>query len=215
MSDLSLRQDVMDELEFEPSINAASIGVVVENGIVTLTGHVGSYVEKVAAERAVQRVKGVHGVAQEIEVRRPEDKKSADDEIAKRAVKIIAWDSTIPEDKIQVKVQHGWITLTGEVEWYYQRVSAENAVRKLSGVIGVTNMISVRPHIDASDIRQRIEDALRRNAAIEAGAIRVAVSGGKVTLEGRVHTWHERGVAERAAWAAPGVSVVEDHLTIA
>jgi osmotically-inducible protein OsmY len=215
MNDITLRQDILDELEFEPSINAANIGVAVEYGVVTLTGHVGSYAEKVRAERVVQRVKGVRGVAQEIEVRYPGSKKSADDEIAKRALKIIAWDTTVPSDKIQVKVQQGWITLSGDVEWYFQRDSVERAVRKLSGVLGVTNLITVRPHVDASNIKHRIEDALKRNALVEANAIRVAVTGSKVTLEGKVHAWHERDMVERAAWSAPGVSAVEDRLTIA
>lgn len=214
MSDITVRQDILDELEFEPSIDARNIGVAVNNGVVTLTGHVGSYAEKVAAERLAQHVKGVHAVAQEMEVRYPGDKRSSDDEIAKRAVNIIAWDTTVPDDRIRISVQRGWITLSGDVEWHYQRAGAESAVRKLSGVIGVTNLITVSPRVDASNIKHRIEDALKRNAAVEANAIRVAVSGGKVTLEGKVHAWHERGVAERAAWAAPGVSAVVDRLTI-
>ena len=142
-------------------------------------------------------------------------RKSADDEIATRALKIIAWDTTVPSDNIQVKVQQGWITLSGDVEWYFQRDSAERAVRKLSGVLGVTNLITVRPRLDASNIKHRIEDALKRNALVEANAIRVAVTGSKVTLEGKVHAWHERDMVERAAWSAPGVSAVEDRLTIA
>ncbi len=214
MSDITLRQDIIDELDFDPSIDSANIGVAVSDGVVTLTGHVRSYAEKVAAERVVQRVKGVRGLAQEIEVRYPDEKKSADDEIAKRALKIMTWDMTIPSDKIQVKVHQGWITLSGEVEWNFQRAGAENAVRKLSGVLGVTNLVTVRPRIEASNIKHLIEDALKRNAGIEANAIKVGVTGGKVTLEGKVHAWYERGLAERAAWAAPGVSAVEDRLTI-
>jgi osmotically-inducible protein OsmY len=215
MSDVSLRQNVLDELEFDPSVDAAKIGVVVDKGVVTLTGHVGSYAEKVAAERIVQRVIGVRGIAEEIEVRYPSEKKDNDDEIAGRAAKILDWDATIPPDKVKVKVEKGWVTLNGEVEWQYQRVAAEMAVRKLSGVLGVTNIIAVRPRVDAANVKHRIEEALKRNAELEAGGIRVAVAGGKVTLEGKVRAWHERGVAERAAWAAPGVNAVEDRLIVA
>jgi len=215
MSDKALRQDILDGLEFEPGIDAAHIGVAVADGVVTLTGYVGSYAEKTMAEHAVRRVKGVRAIAEEIEVRFPARKKTADDEIAKRALAIIAWDTTVPNEELQVKVQHGWITLSGEVEWHFQRTAAEYAVRKLSGVVGVTNLISVRPQIDAEDVKQRIENALKRSAEIEADTIRIAVTGSKVTLEGKVNAWHEREVAERAAWAAPGVSAVEDRLTVA
>jgi len=215
MSDKALRQDILDGLEFEPSIDAAHIGVAVADGVVTLTGYVGSYAEKTMAEHVVRRVKGVRAIAEEIEVRFPARKKTADDEIAKRALAIIAWDTTVPNEELQVKVQHGWITLSGEVEWHFQRTAAEYAVRKLSGVVGVTNLISVRPQIDAEDVKQRIENALKRSAEIEADTIRIAVTGSKVTLEGKVNAWHEREVAERAAWAAPGVSAVEDRLTVA
>jgi osmotically-inducible protein OsmY len=215
MSDVSLRQNIIDELEFEPSLNAANIGVAVENGVVTLTGHVRSYMEKVRAERVVQRVKDVHGVAEELEVRYPSDKKTADDEIAKRALNIISWDTSIPADKVQVKVEGGWITLSGQVEWYYQKVSAESAVRRISGVKGVSNMLTIEPRVQPSDIKGRIENALKRKAGVEASKIRVSVSDGKVTLDGNVNAWFERTAAEDAAWAAPGVTSVVDHIHIA
>jgi len=215
MNDYSLRQNVLDELEFDPAVDAARIGVAVENGVVTLSGHVASYAEKIAAERIAQRVRGVRGVAQEIEVRYPNEKKDADDEIAQRAAKILEWDSSVPLDKIKVKVERGWVTLSGEVEWQFQRQAAEAAVRKLSGVSGVMNTILVRPRVDAVNVRRRIEDALKRNAELEADAIRVTVSGGKVTLEGKVRALRERNVAEQAAWAAPGVLIVEDRLAVA
>jgi len=214
MSDIGLRQYVLDELAFEPSVNAAHIGVAVESGVVTLSGHVGSYAEKIATERVVQRLKGVRAIAQEIEVRYPESKKTADDEIAKRALHIISWDTTVPDDRVKIKVQNGWITLSGEVEWNYQRTAAEEAVRKLSGVVGVSNLVGVRPRVDGSDVKIRIEEALRRNAEIEAEGVRVAVSGATVTLEGTVASWRERSVAEQAAWAIPGVGVVEDRLVV-
>ncbi|WP_186420842.1 BON domain-containing protein [Bosea sp. CS1GBMeth4] len=215
MTDLALRENVLGELEFEPSLNAAHIGVAVEKGVVTLSGHVGSYAEKLAAERVVQRVKGVRAIAQEIEVRLPSDKKTNDDEIAQRALSVISWDTTIPDDRLRIKVQDGWITLAGEVEWYFQRQAAEAAVRKLSGVAGVIDLIVVRPRVEATDVKHRIENALLRNAELEAGQIRVEVSGGRVKLEGKVKAWHERDVAKRAAWAVPGVTAVEDHLAIA
>jgi osmotically-inducible protein OsmY len=214
MSDISIRQYVIDELNFEPRVEAAHIGVAVNNGIVTLSGHVGSYAEKVAAERAAKRVKGVLGIAQEIEVRYPSDKKSSDEEIAERAIKIIAWDVALPAGKVKVKVEKGVLTLTGEVEWNYQRAAAAEAVRKLSGVIGVVNDVTVRPRAEAGDIQRRIEEALKRNASVDAHAIRVLVRGGKVTLEGRVHAWQERTAAANAAWSAPGVTTVEAHLLI-
>lgn len=214
MTDLTLRENVLSELEFEPSVNAAHIGVAVEKGVVTLSGHVGSYAEKLAAERVVQRVKGVRAIAQEIEVRLPSDKKTNDDEIAQRALSVIAWDTTIPDRKLRIKVQDGWITLSGEVEWYFQRQGAEAAVRKLSGVAGVINLIAVKPRIEAKDVKHRIENALLRNAELEAEQIHVEVSGGRVKLEGKVKAWHERDVAKRAAWAVPGVTAVEDHLAI-
>lgn len=214
MDDISLRQDVLDELEFEPSLDAAHIGVAVEKGVVTLTGHVSSYAQKIAAEKAVQRVQGVRGVAEELQVRYPNDKKVADDEVAQRALAIIAWDATVPDDQVRVKVEKGWVTLSGEVGWQYQRASAEQAVRKLSGVRGVTNLLGVRPQIEASDIRRHIEGALKRSAEVEAEGIRIDVEGGKVKLSGKVQNWHERNVVERAAWAVPGVHSVDDRLVI-
>ena len=215
MDDLYLRQEILDELEFDPSLDAASIAVAVQNGIVTLAGAVGSYAEKVAAREAVLRVKGVRGVAQEIKVVYPEDKKTGDDEIARRAINIIDWDTSIPSGKVQVTIQNGWLTLTGDVMWQYQKSAAEAAVRKLSGLTGISNQITVQPGVSAADIKTRIEEALKRNAAVEANSIHVQVIGGAVTLEGKVNAWSERGVAEHAAWSAPGVQSVVDHLLIA
>lgn len=214
MTDRNLHQAVLDEFEWDPSFNAAHIGVAVEDGIVTLSGHVASYAEKVAAERAAKRVAGVRGVAQEIEVRYPSDKKTADDQIAKRALDMLSWDTTIPEDKISVTVQKGWVTLSGEVNWGYQRSQAENAVRRLSGVTGVTNIIAVKTAVRATDVKERIEKALKRNAEVESNSIRVSVTGGKVVLEGKVKAWYERDLVERTAWAAPGVTAVEDRISI-
>ncbi len=214
MSDRTLKQAVEDELEWEPSINAEHIGVTAEDGVVTLTGHVGSYAEKFTAEKAARRVKGVRAIAQEIEIRFPNDKKTSDDQIAKRALDIIAWDSTIPKDKVQVKVQDGFVTLSGQVDWHYQRTDAEYAVRKLAGIKGLSNEIQVKPRVQALDVKQRIESALKRNADLEAGSIKVSVLNGRVTLDGKVKAWYERDLAERTAWSAPGVISVEDHISI-
>jgi len=215
MTDKEIQQAVLRELDYEPQVRSTEIGVAVKDGIVTLAGTVGSYSEKVAAKEAALRVKGVRGIAQEIKVVYPEDKKTGDDEIARRAINIIDWDTSIPSGKVRVTVQNGWLTLTGDVMWQYQKSAAEMAVRKLSGVTGITNQITVQPGVSAADIKTRIEEALKRNAAIEANAIRVQVTGGAVTLEGKVHAWSERGVAEHAAWSAPGVQSVVDHLLIA
>ena len=214
MDDKTLRQFIIDELDFEPSIDAANIGVAVEKGVVTLTGHVASYVEKLAAERAVKRVKGVKAIAQEIEVRFSNQPKRSDDEIAQRALDILTWSVQVPADSIQVKVEKGWITLTGAVEWQYQKQAAESAVRHLSGIRGVTNVIEIKPHVAASDVHRKIMDSLKRNAEVEADSIRVVVDNGKVILEGKVKAWYERNLAERAAWSAPGVKAVEDRLSI-
>jgi osmotically-inducible protein OsmY len=214
MSDLALRQDILDELEFEPRIDAANIGVAVAKGVVTLTGHVSSYAQKIAAEAAARRVKGVRAIAQEIEVRFPFEKKDSDDEIAKRVADILQWDSMVPDQAIQVSVQKGWVTLTGTVDWQYQRMAAENDVRILSGVVGLNNQIKVNPEIEVPDLQKRIEAALKRNAEIEAKGIRIKVLNGTVTLSGTVHDWIEHDAVRNAAWSAPGVRNVEDHLTI-
>lgn len=186
MTDISLRQDVLDELEFEPSLDAANIGATVQNGVVTLTGHVKSYMEKVKAEEVVRHIKGVRGIAQELEVRWPGDKKTSDDEIAQRALNIIAWDTTIPKDKVQVKVENGWVTLSGQVEWYYQKSAAENAVYRLSGISGIHNQLTIEPRVQAADVKNRIENAFKRNAEVESDRIQVSVAGRKVTLDGDV-----------------------------
>ncbi|RUW86905.1 BON domain-containing protein [Mesorhizobium sp. M7A.F.Ca.US.010.02.1.1] len=214
MMDLTLRQNILDELEFEPSIDAAHIGVAVDGGIVTLTGHVSSFWEKTAAENVVKRVKGVKGLAEEIEVRLVGQKGTADDEIAKRAVDAVTWNVSIPRDKVQVKVRDGWITLTGKLEWQYQKNAAADAVRGLAGVVGVANQIEISPRASVPDIKKRIENALKRDAETEAQAIRVNVLDGKVTLDGKVRAWSERQAAERAAWSSPGVRTVDDRISI-
>ncbi|WP_311276057.1 BON domain-containing protein [Methylobacterium sp. WCS2018Hpa-22] len=212
MTDKDLRRDVLDELDFDPSLDAAEIGVAVSDGVVTLTGHVGSYAEKVEAERAVKRVKGVRAIAQEIQVRLPNAKAIEDDQIAARALAIIDWSVHLPKDAIQVKVARGWVTLTGAVPWQYQAMDAEAAVRKLSGVAGVSNLIEVRPEVRPTAVKEKILEAFRRNALFEADAIKVSVEGDQVTLEGAVTVGVERDTAERAAWSVPGVRTVVDHI---
>lgn len=215
MNDKDLRQFVLDELEYEPSIDAADIGVAAENGVVTLTGYVPNYAQKLAAERAAWRVKGVKGIAQEIQVRLPGHTRSNDDEIAQRALNILAWSTQVPSDAIRVKVSDGWITLSGQVDWNYQRNAAEFEVRKLSGVLGVINCIELKPKAQVGDVKQRILDALKRHAEIEAGRIRVDVrNDGTVRIEGEVDNWDERQAVERAVWSASGVRAVEDRLRI-
>jgi osmotically-inducible protein OsmY len=175
---------------------------------------VATYAEKITAEDAVWRVKGVRGIAQEIEVRPLGLHETADDEIAQRALESLRWSTLIPHTAIQIKVQDGWVTLNGKVDWYYQRTAAEKAVSSLAGVKGFYNNIEVRPHVSVADVKQRIEAALKRTAEVEAKAIRVEVKDGKVRLEGRVNAWSERQAAERAAWSAPGVHAVEDRITV-
>jgi osmotically-inducible protein OsmY len=215
MDDKTLRQHIIDELDFEPSVNSANIGVAVENGVVTLSGHVASYAERVAVERAVRRVHGVRAIAAELEVRYPYGQPVSDDQIAERALQVIAWDARIPEGALSVRVEKGWVTLEGAVGWQYQKSACESAVRKLTGVVGVSNFIGVKPRLQASDVHGIIMAALKRNAEVEADAIRVIVSGDKVTLEGKVNALFERDLVEQAAWSAPGVASVVDRLTIA
>lgn len=215
MSDGILKQDIIDELDFEPSIDAANIGVAVDSGVVTLTGHVPTYAQKLKVEDVVRNVKGVKAIAQEMEVRPFGTHRTADDEIAKRAVHTIAWNTSIPDGAVQIRVQDGWVKLAGKVEWQYQRTAAEDAVRHLAGVTGVANQIEIKPRPSTYDIKQRIESALKRNAEIEAREIKVDVlDNGAVRLEGRVHAWSERRAAERACWSAAGVKTVEDRITI-
>lgn len=216
MDQLSLRDDVLEELAFQPSINAAHIGVAVDRDVVTLSGHVGSFVEKKAAVAATMHVRGVRAVADEIEVRYAYEKKTADDEIAKRIVNILAWDVEVPKNAVQAVVRDGWVTLSGNVEWNYQRRAAEDDVRKLSGVRGITNEIVIEPRVHSEDVKKKIEAALKRHAEVEARRIGVIVEEkGRVVLEGKVDNWDERFAVENAAWSAPGVTSVVDRLKIA
>jgi hyperosmotically inducible protein len=195
----------------------SNIGVVGDKNVVSLSGHVNSYAEKLSAIADVRRVKGVHAIAENIEVRYPFQNKTADDQIAKRASDILNWDVLVPRGAIDVLVQDGWVMLSGTVDWYYNKTAAEDDVRKSSGVRAVTNKITIRqPSVDSSNIKSKIESALRRHAEVEAKAIRVTIqNGNKIVLEGNVHNWDERRAIENAAWSAAGVASVEDRLTIA
>ena len=215
MSELKLRDDILDELAYEPFVDPAHIGVAVDQDVVTLTGHVASYAQKLAAISAVRRVKGVHGIADEIEVRYSSDEKTSDDEIAKRVINVLSWDSAIPSNAIQVTVRDGLVILTGKVNWYYQKSSAERDVRGLSGVRSVVNNIEIEPHARPENVKKKIEAALRRHAEIEAKDIRVTVrDDDEVVLEGKVRNWDEKFAVENAAWSASGVKNVKDKLTI-
>jgi osmotically-inducible protein OsmY len=214
MSDAGLKSLVEEELEFEPRVNAAHIGVAARDGVVTLTGRVASYVEKVAVEKAAQRVRGVKAIAEEIEVRYPYDGARSDEELAKRAANVLEWNMLVP-DAVKVKLERGWVTLSGAVDWQYQREAAESAIRQLDGVIGVTNAIALKDRPKAADVKKTIEAALKRNAALDAAAIDVMVTNDQVRLSGKVHSWHERRIAEQAAWSAPGVKAVDAKISIA
>jgi osmotically-inducible protein OsmY len=214
MTDQSLRQTVLDELAWDPCVSEAHISVAAHGGLVTLTGHVGSYAEKCAAEHAVGRVSGVKAIAEELEIRYLYDVGHDDVDIAKQALNVLAWDLSVPKDKIKVKVEKGWITLSGDVHWYYQKNAAETDVRKLFGVMGVSNLITIEPRVQASDIQKKIKAAFERNAEFEAENIIVSIEGGTVTLSGKVESYYERTLAENTAWFAPGVTQVNDLITI-
>ena len=211
-SDQEIQRDVLAELKWDSQVQANEIGVVVSDGVVTLTGWVDSYLKKWRAEEAVLRVSGVRAVANDIEIRSPSERTDA--EIAKAAVRALEWDPGVPPEKISVTVSKGWVTLDGEVEWQHQRQEAEKVVRRLWGVRGVSNLITVRPLTTPSDLKKKIEDALVRNAEVDARGITVEVQGSKAILRGKVRSWAERQQAERAAWLAPGITSVDNQITI-
>ena len=211
-TDSELRRDVERELEWDPSIDARNIGVAAKNGVVTLTGYVSSYADKWRAERIAKRVSGVTALANEIEVKLSTER--TDPDIAEAARSALKADTRVPADRIKVIVERGWVTLEGTVDYYYQKSAAESDVRYLTGVRGVTNALVVTPKVSPTDIRMKIEEALKRSAQLDANRISVETEGSKVILSGTVRSWAEREEAEMAAWAAPGVTQVENKIKV-
>ena len=213
-TDAQIQQDVIAELKWEPAINAAQIGVEVKEGIVTLAGHVGTFGEKWDAERAAQRVLGVKALAVEVDVKLSGLSKRTDADIARAAENVLEWSTYVSKDRVKVMVETGWITLTGDVDWEYQRQAAEGAVRYLMGVTGVSNQIAIKAIASSIAVKSDIEAALKRRAITDAQDILVAVNGADVTLTGTIQNWSERDLARNSAWGTPGVRNVIDKMTV-
>ena len=213
-SDSEIERDVKEELQWDPDLDATDIAVSAKKGVVTLTGFVRSYTDKYEAEAAAKRVAGVAGVANDIEVRMPSVDDRPDPESARAAVAAIKSQLPISSEHIKVVVKNGWVTLEGQVEWQYQRSTAETAVRRIKGVKGVSNLIQLKPRAAPAEIKRKIQEAFKRNAEVDANRILVETNGGEVILKGTVRSWIEREEAERVAWSAPGVTKVEDHIIV-
>ena len=212
--DSQLQQAVLAELNWEPSVTAAHIGVSANAGVVTLTGHVDNYAAKHAAEAAVRRVKGVKAVAEEMEVHLPMDTKRGDEAIATAAIDRLAWDVSVPGGAIKVTVEKGWVTLAGQVDWWYQKDAAEQDVRRLWGVVGVSNQTTIRARVDTTNLSDDITHALHRSSFYAPDNVKVDATGGRVKLTGTVHSWQERQTAASTAWAAPGATSVQNELVV-
>jgi osmotically-inducible protein OsmY len=210
----NLKQAVLSELNWEPSLDAAQIGVTAKDGVITLMGHVPTYGQKHAAEAAAKRVKGVTAVAEEIEVKLDSDFKRGDDQIAAAVVDRLSWDASVPSKAIGVKVEQGWVTLTGEVDWNYQRSTIEQEVRWLLGVVGLSNQITIKPQVNTTKIGDDIRHALHRSWLFDANTVKVSAEGGTIHLTGTVRSSYERQLAGTTAWAAPGANVVENDLVV-
>jgi osmotically-inducible protein OsmY len=213
-SNEEIERDVREELKWDPDLDASNIAVSVKDGVVTLAGFVKSYSDRLEAEAAAKRVAGVKAVANDLEVRLPAIDQRPDPDIARDAVAALKTELPISHDKIKLIVKDGWVTLEGAVEWQYQKSTAENAVRKVKGVKGVTNVISVKPKMEPSELKRKIVEAFKRNAEVDANRITVEANGSEVTLKGTVRSWIEREEAERVAWSAPGVTKVEDRIVV-
>jgi len=213
MIDQALKQRVLEELAWHPGFDEAHIGVTVRGGVVTLTGHVGSYAEKCAAERAAGRVTGVRAIAEELEIRYASGI-GQDDDIARQALDVISWDLAVPKDRVKIKIENGWVTLRGDVDWRFQRQAAEADIRNLFGVMGVSNAIEIRPKVPVCDVERQIKSAFRRNAEFEAENIVVTADGRTVTLTGQVGSYYKRTLVAETAWSAPGVTQVHELLTV-
>jgi osmotically-inducible protein OsmY len=213
-TDSQLQQDVMAELKWEPAVQAEHIGVEVKNGVVTLAGEVGSYTEKLSAERAAQRVSGVAALAVEMKIKLSAFGTRTDADIAESARSMLLWTSSLPNDSLKVMVEAGWLTLTGYVPWQYQRQDAAAAVRHLSGVTGVSNQIAIRPSPSATVVKSDIEAALKRRSSADAKTVTVNVTGADVTLTGTVHSWSERELVTHSAWSSSGVRNVIDNMSL-
>jgi len=213
-TDSQLQQAVQEELSWEPSVISAHIGVTASNGIVTLTGHVSNYPQKHAAEVAARRVRGVRGVAEEIEVRLPYDTKRTDEEIAVAASDRMGWDVTLPKDSIKVQVEKGWVTLNGQVDWFYQKENAGKELRHLFGVVGLSNAITIKPRVDTATLSDDITHALHRSWYFDPKTVTVSAAGGKVHLTGSVHLPYDKQLAAATAWSAPGVTGVQNDIAV-
>ena len=214
MTDKELRQHVQVALDWDPSVDATDIGVAVDGGVVTLRGTVASFSQRMAGERIALGIYGVKAVANDLVVHLPSDVVRTDTEIAQAVVAVLKWNTVVPGDRVSVSVHDGWVTLCGVVQWFHQKDAAERAVQDLSGVKGVLNNIVVSPDVEATDVQDEIEAAFKRSAEVDARRISVIAKDGTVILTGHVRSWAERQEAERAAWAAPGVTLVDDWLTV-
>jgi osmotically-inducible protein OsmY len=212
--DSQLQQSVLAELNWDPGVTAGHIGVTANAGVVTLTGHVNSYAEKHAAETAARRVNGVKAVAEEIEIQYSFDPKHSDDEIAAAVIARLSWNVSVPKNSVRVKVEKGWVTLTGQVAWWYQKEAAGTDIRPLQGIVGVSNQMTVTPRVDVAGLSDDITQALHRSKFFNPDHINVHADGGKVVLSGSVQSFYERDAAEHTAWSAPGTIVVQNDLTI-
>jgi osmotically-inducible protein OsmY len=211
-ADQRLQHDVIEELKFDPQVQVNEIGVIATDGVVTLTGWVDSYLKKWRAEQTVHRVRGVRAIANDIEVRLSSERTDAD--IAAAAVRALEWNAALPPDRIKVTVSKGWVTLEGDVEWQYQKEEAERAVRRLWGVRGVSNLVTVKPRATPTDLKKKIEEGLVRSAQLDAQGITVEIKGSTAILKGSVRSWAERQEAQRIAWLAPGIANVENKITL-